>query len=593
MNIAAGLRNLRRLREIISVLVVDYGFGSVFDQLDLGGMLPVRRRRLGRLGGEMPAARARLSTPERLRLALGQLGPTFIKLGQVLSARADLLPPAYVAELRRLQDRAPEVPSEEIKQVVEAELGRPLDQAFAEFDPVPLSAASLGQVHGAVLKDGRRVTVKVLRPGVERVVEADLQILSDVAYLVSRQVPALQRYDLPGFVRRFASQLEDELIYTLEARNTDRMRDYAARSAVARPFGPRGEERGARGEGGEGREAARRSSVKAAGARVHVPEVVWELTTRRVLTLERVDGRRVDELSKQAVGFDRAATAGEFGRFMLRQIFLEGFFHGDPHQGNVLIADDGTILLLDFGIMGYLEPRSRELLSDLIRHAYREDVEGVVASLSDLGSLGPDTDLPALRAELSRIVSRFLAMPERQVAIGELLSSTLRALWVHQMRVPPEMATTAKALALTEALCSELDPGIDLRDLAKPVVEEAFARAFAPAALAERLLRGAEAALHRLGRLPGRLDRILSLLEGGGLRLRVEDPDADRRAAGLGRGLNRLALSVLAAALLISGALYLGSVRHAAHVGLGVAAVVSGIFLGLVVALAVLRPGRV
>jgi ubiquinone biosynthesis protein len=557
MSIAAGLRNLRRLREIVSVLVVDYGFGSVFDQMDLAGLLPVGRRR------EIPPARARLSAPERLRLALGQLGPTFTKLGQVLSARPDLLPPAYVAELRRLQDRAPEVPFDQIKQAVETELGRPLEEAFATFDPTPLSAASLGQVHAAVLKDGRQVTVKVLRPGVERVVEADLQLLSDVAYLVTRQVPGAQRYDLPGFVRRFASQLEDELIYTLEARNTERVR---------------GETKAADARDGPG---------------VRVPEVIWKLTTRRVLTLERLHGRRVDEIAGQSVAFNRAEVAAGLARFMLRQIFLEGFFHGDPHQGNVLIADDGSIVMLDFGIMGYLDPGSREALSDLIRHAYREDVEGVVASLSDLGSLGSDTDLPALRAELSRIVSRFLAMPEKQMAIGDLLSSTLRTLWVHQMRVPPEISTAAKALALMEAWCSELDQGFDLRALAKPVVEEAFARAFAPQALAERLLRGAEVAAHRLGRLPGRLDRVLSLLETGGLRLRMDDPDGDRRAAGLGRCINRLALSVLAAALLLSGALYLATARHPAHVGLGVAAAAGGVFLGLVVALAVLRPGRV
>ena len=553
MNIAAGLRNWRRAREILSVLVFDYGFGYLLDQLDLGGALPLGRRR------EMPVAHAAMSGPERLRLALAQLGPSFIKLAQMLSARADLLPAAYVRELRRLQDRAPAVSFEQIQGVAEAELGRPLDQLFPRFDVVPLSAASLGQVHAAQLRDGREVTVKVLRPGVQRVIEADLQILADLASLLPRRVPALQRYDLPGFVRRFASQLEDELVYTLEAHNASRI--------------------------GE--------SIQAAGLKVRVPEVVPELTTRRVLTTERLYGKRVDQLAGEVLSFDRRETAEQFARSMLGQIFLDGFFHADPHQGNVLVAKDGSPILLDFGIVGYLDPRARRLLADIVRHVYAEDVDGVVDDLFELGALGPDTDLVAVRAELSLIVSRFLGLPRRELAIGELLSHTLRILWVHQIRVPPELSVAAKALLLTEAVCSDLDPDFDLRDLAKPVVEEAMSRALSPRALVDRALRAAEATARQLGRMPARLEHVLSLLESGSLRVRVEDPGAESRSAGMSRSVNRLALSVLSAALLVSGAMYLAGGRHPLHFGMGIAAVAGGVFLGLVVALALLRPGRV
>ena len=553
MNIAAGLRNWRRAREILSVLVFDYGFGYLLDQLDLGGALPLGRRR------EMPVAYAAMSGPERLRLALGQLGPSFIKLAQMLSARADLLPPAYVSELRRLQDRAPAVSFEQIQGVAEAELGRPLDQLFPRFDVTPLSAASLGQVHAAQLRDGREVTVKVLRPGVQRVIEADLQILTDLANLLPRRVPALQRYDLPGLVRRFAGQLEDELVYRLEAHNASRIRE----------------------------------SIEAAGLKVRVPQVVPELTTRQVLTTERLYGRRVDQLGGEVVSFDRREAAEQFARAMLRQIFLDGFFHADPHQGNVLVAEDGSPILLDFGIVGYLDPRARRLLADIVRHVYAEDVDGVVDDLFELGALGPDTDLLAVRGELSRIVSRFLGLPRRELAIGELLSHTLRALWIHQIRVPPELSVAAKALLLTEAVCSDLDPDFDLRDLAKPVVEEAMSRALSPRALVDRALRAAEATARQLGRMPARLQHVLSLLESGSLRVRVEDPGAESRSAALSRSVNRLALSVLSAALLVSGAMYLAAGRHPLHFGLGVAAVAAGVFLGLVVALAVLRPGRV
>lgn len=552
MTLPIRLRNLRRIREILSVLVFDYGFGYIFDQLGLSRHLPLGRRRPIRRYADLPG-------PRRLRLALGQLGPTFIKLGQLLSSRGDLLPPAVVAELRYLQDEAPAIPFDEIRGTIETELGRPLEQCFADFDTTPLSAASLGQVHRAVLPDGREVTVKVLRPGVRQVIEADLQILSDAAYLLHRQVPALQRYHLPAFVRQFASQLEDELVYTFEAHNADRLRRAAA----------------------------------AAQVKVRVPEVIWQFTTARVLTTERLHGHRVDRLSGAAASLDRPAVAREFGQYMLHQILLDGFFHGDPHQGNVLVAADGTLILLDFGIVGYLDPRIRRLLAEAVRQVYQEDIEGLTATMAELGTLGPEAEVAALRSELAKIVSRFMLLPRRDFPIGELLTRTLRALWLNHVRVPAELALTAKALLMTEAICSELDPDFDFRDLAQPVIEQARARLLAPAALADRALRAIETTARRLGRLPARLDHVLSLLERGSLHLRFHEPEAESRWTRLARGLNRLSLSLLAAALLISSAIYLVSAQHPAHIGLGLAALVAAVLLGLLVIIGALRPGQV
>lgn len=262
MTFGIGLRHLSRLREIVSVLVFGYGFGYVFDQLGISRLLPVgRRRRPSPEYSEAPG-------PRQLRLALAELGPTFIKLGQILGARADLFPPAVVSELRRLQDEGPEVPFPEIKGVIERELGRPIERCFASINEEPLSAASLGQVHVAVLPDGREVIVKVLRPGVRRMVETDIQILADLAALLSSQVRALQPYDLQGLVRHFAVQMEDEMSYTIEAHNAGRLKE----------------------------------SMVAAGINVRIPEVIWELTTREVLTTERVRGHRADRLGEAAHG---------------------------------------------------------------------------------------------------------------------------------------------------------------------------------------------------------------------------------------------------------------------------------------------------
>ena len=552
MPLGFRLRNLGRVRQILSVLVVDYGLGSLFDQIDLGRLIPLRRRR-----GPARAYEG-LSPAKRLRLALTQLGPTFIKLGQILSARADLLSPEMTHELRRLQDEGPTVPFDQIRGVIEAELGRPLEQLFASFEEVPLSSASLGQVHGATLKDGRRVTVKVLRPGVEAAVHSDLQVFRDVAYLLDRQVAALRPYDLPGFVRQFEDQLQSELTYIVEARNAARMKQ----------------------------------RIEEEKLHIWIPEVIWPLSTRRVLTEERVYGHRVDRLETLPPTVDRAELASRLGRLVLHQVFVDGFFHGDPHQGNVLIADDGRIALLDFGLAGYLDPKTRRLLAEVLQAVSQHDVDGALSAVTELGSPRPESDLVSLRQYLARIIIKSEIMPRSEFSVGEMLSSTLRAMSLHRIRVPMELSLAAKALVVGEAVCTDLDPSFDFREVVAPIVKEARARAMEPGAIADRAGRALHTAARLLSRLPGRVDTILSLLERGTIRLRVDDHEADRRAAELSRSLNRIALSLLASALLLVGTLYMVLARSPSHSGLGVVAIVIGAGLGSFVAMSILRWGR-
>jgi ubiquinone biosynthesis protein len=553
MNLGLGLRNLSRVREILSVLVIDYGFGYVFDQLGLDRFLPIGRRR-------GPAREyAHLSGARRLRLALGQLGPTFIKLGQLLSARRDLLPPAVVDELRHLQDEAPAVPFDEIRGVIEAELGRPLEQCFAHIDRAPLASASLGQVHRATLRSGREVTVKVLRPGVRRVIEADLQILSDAAYLLHTRSPALRRYNLPALVRQFADQLEDEMVYTTEGHNADRLR----------------------------------RSLSGAAIDVQVPEVIWDFTTREVLTMEHLHGHRVDRPPSGPQGADRAALGDRFARCMLYQVLVDGFFHADPHQGNVLVTDDGRLALLDFGIVGYLDPHARGLVSEAMQRVNEQDVDGLLAALSEAGSISPETELSALRTDLARIVSRFALIPRREFLIGEVLARVLRVLWLNNVQVLPQFSLTAKALLMTEAICTELDPDFDLREAMESFAAEAAERALSAGAIADSAARALRSVIRRVARVPGRIDRILSLMESGSLRLRLDQPEADARWGRTVRAINRLTLALLAGPLVIAGAAFMVAAQTALHTTLGAVALIAGLTLGLIAALAALRPGQV
>jgi ubiquinone biosynthesis protein len=278
---------------------------------------------------------------------------------------------------------------------------------------------------------------------------------------------------------------------------------------------------------------------------------------------------------------------------MLHQMFIDGFFHGDPHQGNVLFEDDGTIVMLDFGIMGYLDPRNRSLLAQMMRNVYREDVDGVIDVMSELGTVGGDTDLASLRADLTGLLSRFVTLPRRDFPLGELLTRMLRALWLNQVRVSPELSLAVKAVLMTEAICGELDPAFDFRDLAQPVVEEARRKELTIDAMYDRIARVGSSALHHMSKLPSQIDRMLSLTNQGGLRMRMDDPDGNQQLSHISRSVNRLTLAILSASLLVTSAIYLSSARHAAHVGLGIAAIFAGIVVGLIALFHVLRPGRV
>ncbi|NIM50491.1 MAG: hypothetical protein GTN69_08555 [Armatimonadetes bacterium] len=552
MALGLGLRHLSRLREILSVLVIDFGFGHILDQLGVAGQLPgVRRRRPARRVEEAP-------DPRRLRLALAELGPTFIKLGQMLSARGDILSQPVVAELRRLQDEGPEVPFSEVRGVIERELGRPVEQCYASSNPKPLSAASLGQVHAAVLPDGREVTVKVLRPGVRRQVEIDLQVLGDIAVLLHRRVPSLRSHDLPSFVRQFSTQMQDEMSYRIEAYNADRLR----------------------------------VRLEEAEINVRIPHVVWDLTTKEVLTTERVYGHRADRGLALPPDIDNIAVASQIGRAVLHQIFVCGFFHGDPHHGNMLVGEDGAIVLLDFGIMGYFDPRTRRLVADAVRHVYEEDIDGLTTALCELGVVGGDANMQSLRNELARIVSRFMLLPRREFPLGEVLMQTLRALWLNSVRVPAELSLAAKALLYGESVATDVDPDFDFRDLTQPILRDARARSLAPGALADRLARGVEDAASRLYRMPIHLERVLSLMQQGGLQVRVEDVQVETRWGRIGRVLNRVGLSLLSASLLVSGTMFMVQGEHATHIWLGTTALCLGFACGLIVVVRSLRPGQ-
>ena len=376
---------------------------------------------------------------EQLRDALAELGPTFIKLGQVLSTRPDLVPPALETALSTLQDSAPTVPFEAVKLSVGAELGADPDVVFCCFDRQPLAAASIGQVHPATLQDGRHVVVKVRRPGIGALIGLDLAILRRLALLACAVPGPARQLNLVGFVEEFGETTWAELDYVGEGRNADRARPKLA------PLG------------------------------VHVPEVVWALTSSGVLTMERIYGAKIDDQAAlDAMGTDRAQLATTLAQAYLSMVFVDGFFHADPHPGNLFVEADGHLAMVDFGMMGTVAPRVRRALVEILVALSTRDVKASGRALRELGVVPAGVDEHEFSAELASLTSATVDVPLGELRLAPLLSQFLSVVRRHRLRVPRELALLMKTIVMCESLAAQLDPAFSLASVIAPFVGAVF-----------------------------------------------------------------------------------------------------------------------
>ncbi|MFA5886060.1 MAG: AarF/UbiB family protein, partial [Acidimicrobiia bacterium] len=359
-----------------------------------------------------------------MRLVLEDLGATAIKIGQICSTRPDVFAPEYIAELSRLQDAAPPEPPAVIASVITRELGGSPASVFASFDPEPIAAASIGQAHAAVLADGTPVVVKVRRPGVVAQVDVDLDIIDHTARVIARLSRAARRYDLLGLTRQFATTLRAELDYLVEAAN------------------------------------AARFATNFAGTRaVHIPRVYAEQTTHRVITLERCFGTKPDDLDGLArAGIDLPDLAQRCSDVMLTMIFEHGFFHADPHAGNFFIEPDGTVGLIDFGMVGALHDATRSALAHLMAAVATADVDQLADAALTLGMTTGPIDRAALLHDLDALVRTHLDRPLGDLKVGELLVDVMGTMRRHRLRLPVDLALLAKTFAMSEGLAARLDP---------------------------------------------------------------------------------------------------------------------------------------
>lgn len=517
--------HLQRQREIMEILTRN-GFGILVAASGLANRWPSRRIVHALTPVEYRVDEA-LRSPAIVRRTLEELGPTFIKLGQILSTRADLVPPAFQVELAKLRTAVPPEPYAGVRATVEAELGAPLSTLFATFDERPLGSASIGQTHAATFPDGRPVVVKVMRTGVEQALRTDIDILRGLAAQVQRRWAQARTLDLMGFVDEFDRQIAGELDYTREGHNAERI----AANFAHRPG-------------------------------LRVPAIHWAASTGRVLTMERLDGIPIDDVpALDAAGIDRVALGKRAATFILDMVLIDGFFHGDPHPGNLLVAPDGEIQLLDYGMVGSLSESHRRQLVALVAAFAARDAGRLADAVLELAPPMGRVDRPTLDRALNRLIAEYADKPLAEVPMVPVFNELLEILRTQRLKPPPELSMVVKMLTMVDGLGRVLDPGFDMMGLLRPYGVKLLRRRVEPDALLRSLLSVASEASALGVELPEQLRRLLRRYETEGVPLSVDERSLDpvlRHLDALG---DRLVAGMLLASL-INAVGALGATNH-------------------------------
>jgi ubiquinone biosynthesis protein len=550
--------HLRRYRQIAEVLA-RHGLGWLHSA---SGLERFRQFRPVSLDLSDRPRTESLTAPERVRLAIEELGATFIKLGQFLSTRADLLPPEYQTELAKLQDSLPPFDPEMAKERVEAELGKSIYSLFAQFDSEPIAAASIGQAHAAVLPNGAEVVVKVRRPGVVEQIEEDLEILQNLAATMSRHWEFAEVYDIPGLVQEFAQTLRSELNYLQEGRNAERFAQNFARDP-----------------------------------KVHIPRVFWELTTSRVLTLERVRGVKVSDLTMlEANGIDRRALAERGTQVILKMIFDDGFFHADLHPGNFFIEPDGRFGLIDFGMVGTVDEKAREQLAGLMLALAAPDYDQLVDALLEMGVTAARVDRRRLRRDLERLIAPYHGRPLGEIDLTPLVNDALAIVRRHQMHLPSNLALLLKTIIITEGLGARLDPGFRLLSVIGPYADELPLKLYSPSRWLQKLKRAGLDIAWLSAEAPQQLRRLVGEIERNGFEFGMRPESFEPLIIRLERIANRIVLGILAAAFIVGLATLLSVYRPPGWEQWAGVMFAGGFFfalaLGIYLAWSILRSGR-
>lgn len=546
------VRHLPRYREVANVFI-KYGFGSVYDCLNLP-LLRQRRKRAdaGRQLRQENAAR-------RLRAAFEELGPTYIKMGQLLSTRADWLNPEFIRELEKLQDDVPSFPVEQVKDIMEQE-GIAPDEAFSYFNPRPIAAASIGQVHEAVLRSGQRVVVKLKRPGIDEMIRVDLEILREISLWLEHRSEWIRFYKVSEVIDELGQALVNELDFEKEARNIE---------IFHRNF----------------------RNVET----VVIPEVFWDYSGRRIITMEQVGGVKISDFtSLKQQQYDTRRIASHIVKALYYQIYEHGFFHADPHPGNMAVCEGEKIIFYDFGQVGIIDEYDRDKFMVLVIGMMNHDVTGVTRALLEIADNTQHVSPEELRRDVAGLSRKYYGLPLSRINIGEALGELLELSGQYRVRLPAQLSLLVKMLMTIERTIAQLDPTISLVDIAEPYGKRALRSRFSGRKLKQELNEVLLDYTHIARSLPGDVSTALKKLNDGQIIIRMEHHRLEKYGAKMDLISNRLSLAIILASLIIGTSMFINmsSSNIVSRIPLAEAGFVLAVVLGMFLAYSIFRSGR-
>ncbi|MCW5205674.1 AarF/ABC1/UbiB kinase family protein [Desulfobulbus sp. F5] len=560
-------RHLSRYQQILRVLF-RYGFSDLAEHLHLDqyGLQMFSRNKPGDQEQEQIF---RHSRPARLRMVLEELGPTFIKLGQLLSVRPDIVPPDYLKELTKLQDNVPPFTYEEVRQIFQEDLGKEPTEIFTSFSTEPVAAASISQVHHAqiVMRDPdgiereRKVVVKVQRPRLEKIIAIDLEILARIAQLMEDHLEEVQGHRPTAIVHEFARSLSREIDFTIELTNIQHF---------ARQF--------------------------AGCPEIYVPEAFPVLSSDRILVMEQIDGIKASNVERlRAAGYDLTLLAERGARLVMEQVFTHGFFHADPHPGNIFFLPGNVVCFIDFGQMGRLLFKDRESFIELVGSIVSGDESKVTSALLKMTVQQGEFDRDALSLDISDFMSRYLHLSIGDLEIGKIHWELLRLFSRHHMFLKPSLYLMLKSLGTAEGVGLMLDPQIEMLSLAKPFIKKIKLERVSPRRLAQEAAETSRQYLSLLRDLPAETRSVLAMLRQGKVRLELEHHGLRPLERSLNQASNRISYAIVLAALIIGSSLVvLSGIKPKWHdiPIIGVVGFLLAGFMGFGLLISILRQGR-
>jgi ubiquinone biosynthesis protein len=550
-------RNLNRYRQILTVFF-RYGFGDLIELLRIEQYIEIGLQMISRKRGERVA---KLSRAVRIRMAIEELGPTYIKLGQILSTRPDLVPLDFIVELAKLQDKVPPFPFLEAKRIIENQFKEPTERIFENLEEEPLASASIGQVHRARLKDGEEVAVKVQRPGIRRIVEVDLEIMLHLATLMERHIEEMSLHRPIKIVEEFAKTIEKEMDYTIEANSMER---------VSRMF--------------------------LGDTTVYVPKVYRQATSQRVLTTEFINGVKVSKIdSLKTNGLDPILVTDRGAAILLKQIFHHGFFHADPHPGNIFVLPDNIICLIDFGMMGAIDRATREEFVQLISGVVQMDAALASRVLLKLTDWDEEPDIRLLEKDVDDFMGQHLYKSLKDVEIGRLLHHLLELASRHRMRIPPDIFLMLKALSTVEGVARMLNPDFDMIAKAEPFIRSIRLARLSPSRISNDIVQLISQSIEFVQDFPKDLLEITRSIRSKKLTFQLQFKGLDKMLATHDQISNRISFSIIIAALIIGSALIVISNTPPLFYGIsiiGLIGFVAAAVMGIWLLVAILKKGK-